>query len=242
MEFLNENPGGANSGVEIKSAPTLLNFAAKQDSICPCIAEKSTGEACRFGEKQIESNSRRILAQVEAFEPAEAPTCNPTPSQERCLELFEQHEETGFLIARTSTGGRPVGEICGTDSYGYTQVYIDGVAYRAHRIAFKMEYGREPIGYLDHIDGDRCNNRLDNLREVTPWANSLNRIAPATSNTGQLGVHWDASKERYLASIGVGGKTVHLGRYINLCCALAARKHAFGLVVGAASNDNGSPE
>ncbi|WP_420335450.1 HNH endonuclease signature motif containing protein [Roseibium sp.] len=116
---------------------------------------------------------------------------------------------------------------------------VDGKIYRAHRIIFKMAYGRDPVGYLDHIDGDRSNNRLENLREVTPWENNMNRAAPASSNTGHLGVHWDISQQKFLATIGIGGKAVNLGRFLKICCAIAARKHAFDLLVDAPSNDNG---
>ncbi|WP_305986446.1 HNH endonuclease signature motif containing protein [Roseibium sp. MMSF_3544] len=231
-----ENPD-TKAGVN-ESAPTL-SMQYKQDSICPCAGKTSTGGGCHFGKKEAARNERHVRAQHESRPPAKAPECNPTPAQKRCLTLLDYDKETGNLLSRVSRGGRRAGEVCGTDCHGYVQVAIDCKLYRAHRIIFKMVYGREPVGFIDHIDGDKSNNRLDNLREVLPWQNALNRIAPPTSNTGHLGVSWDKTRQKYVASIGVSGKVIKLGYYPNLCCAIAARKHAFDLVVSSPANDNG---
>lgn len=241
MTFEMENPGEGSglTRVELQSAATLRKFAPRQNSICRSNGKTSTVDGCHFDEKQADSNARRVLAQLAAFTPAKAPECAPLPSQKRCHELFEYCEETGFLTGRVSRGGRRAGDICGTDSHGYIQLCIDGKLYRAHRVIFKMLTGREPVGYLDHRDGNKINNRLENLREVLPWQNALNRIAPSTSNTGYLGVSWDNKQQKYVASLGVGGKVVKLGSFSEVCCAIVARKHAFNLVIGSPSNDNG---
>ncbi|ERP98669.1 hypothetical protein Q669_00570 [Labrenzia sp. C1B10] len=179
------------------------------------------------------------------FKPADAPYCKPLPTVKRLRELFGYDPETGVLTWKVSRGGQRAGDVAGTPIDGYVQIFVDGVAYRAHRLIFKLVYGREPIGHIDHENGNRSDNRLvkgdpenSNLREVLPWQNSLNRIAPTESNTGHRGVSWIASAQRYLASIGIADRNVKLGTYTCLRCAIDARAHAFGLLIGAPANDN----
>ncbi|MEO1028252.1 MAG: HNH endonuclease [Pseudomonadota bacterium] len=238
MDRENEKPQRGHAGVQ-NSDGTLFNFASRQAEICRWLAEKSTDTGCRLNQTQIDRNARKIRAKLDSFNPAKASECIPLPSQKRLLELFDYDEDAGNLIARTSLGNRRAGQICGHETEkGYLKLRIDRIAYKAHRLIFKMAYGREPIGFIDHIDGNRSNNRLENLREATPWENTLNRLAPPTSNTGHMGVSWDKDTRRYNACISVGNRNVHLGRFEKLCCAVAARKHAFDIVAGAPSNDN----
>ncbi|MBG6209237.1 hypothetical protein IWQ49_003908 [Labrenzia sp. EL_126] len=246
MDREKENPSGCDAGAGNSaecacaqiSDGTLLGFAARQSEICHFVAEKSTAGSCYLNETQLVSNARRIKAKLEVFKPSKAFECIRLPSQARLLELFDYDETTGNLRFRKSRGGKRAGSLCGTLCYGYIQVSIDERVYRAHRVIFKMAFGREPIGYVDHIDGNRSNNRLENLREATPWQNSLNRVAPSTSNTGHMGVYWNKDARRFNVCISIGNQNVNLGYFEKLCCAVAARKHAFDIVVGAPSNDN----
>ncbi|WP_062489353.1 HNH endonuclease signature motif containing protein [Labrenzia sp. CP4] len=249
MDFVpgNENPSavGRSAGVENKSDGTPLKFAARQVSVCTCNAENATGRPREFDEKRKQKNAEKVRLRLSSFEPAEAPYCKPLPTQTRLIELFNYDPETGVLTWKVSRGGQRAGDMAGTPIDGYVQIFVDGIAYRAHRLIFKLVYGREPIGHIDHENGNRSDNRLvkndsekSNLREVLPWQNSLNRIAPTDSNTGHRGVSWIASAQRYLASIGIADRNVKLGTYTCLRCAIDARAHAFGLLIGAPANDN----
>ncbi len=212
--------------------------AFKQKGICAQIDKKASDFPCAFDERQKQINAEKVLARLAEFKPAKAPDCKPLPTQCRLREIFEYDRETGQLICRVKRGGLRVGDVCGTDAQGYVQVFVDHVPYRAHRLIFKLAYGREPVGFLDHKDGNRSNNRLENLREVTPWENSLNRFAPPASASGVYGVYRVPERGKWQVSISIGNRSVHLGYFDNLCCAKVARAHAFGLLINTPANDN----
>ena len=101
----------------------------------------------------------------------------------------------------------------------YKWVSVDGKLTYAHRVAWEEAYGPIPAGLMiDHIDRDRSNNDLSNLRLVTPSLNRLNLGA-------ERGAHWDAKSKRYRAQLKWKGKTYYLGRYDTKEEA-AARAHA----------------
>ncbi len=247
MDFTrtNENPGGVSSGVMTSDGTRGQIIAARQVTVCICKRGKATDTGCEFDEKRRLKNSAKVQAALSDFQPAKASYCKPLPTLKRLLELFSYDPETGVLTWKVSRGGQRAGDVAGTISHGYVQVFVDGIAYRAHRLIWKMVTGREPVRYIDHENGNRSDNRLikndpsnSNLREVTPWENNLNRCAPAGSNTRHLGVSWQRQAQTYLACIGVGGTVVKLGTYSCLRCAVDARAHAFGLLVGTPANDN----
>ena len=249
MEFSpgNESPGAGDTatGAHNKSDGTLSNIAARQVSICTCAAGNATGEEREFSQQCKRDIAAKVSTHLANVTRADGPYCKPLPSLKRLRELLDYNPETGILTWRVSRGGQRAGEVCGTDTNGYVQVFIDNVAYRAHRVIFKMVMGRDPIGIIDHKNGNRSDNRLvkddpekSNLREVMPWQNSLNRIAPTGSNTGHRGVSWVKSSQRYLASIGIGDRNVKLGLFSCLDCAVSARSYAFNLLVGTPANDN----
>lgn len=69
---------------------------------------------------------------------------------------------------------RTVGKSAFTLSNGYYVVSVDSNLYQAHRVVYKHQTGNEPL-YIDHIDRDKLNNKIENLRDVTPSINSHNR-------------------------------------------------------------------
>ena len=110
---------------------------------------------------------------------------------------------------------------------GYILVGYKGKQLRAHRVIMKIITG----GYdeslqIDHIDHDRTNNRPENLRLVTLQTNNKNLALRKTNKTGTTGVHFCNTRKKYVADIGVSGKTVHLGRFDTFEEAAQARKDA----------------
>ncbi len=100
-------------------------------------------------------------------------------------------------------------------SSGYTAI---GLARRgtfpAHRLVWLWVHGEWPKSEIDHINGDRSDNRIENLREVNRSVNCENiRSAHNDNKTGILGVSWDKARKRYYAQIGISGKTINLGRF-----------------------------
>ena len=111
-------------------------------------------------------------------------------------------------------------------THGYTQTNILGRVHRGHRVAWAMHFGRWPEGEIDHINGDRTDNRISNLRDVGRADNGRNLCVSRRNKSGVVGVTWDQQRERWFASIRHGGKTIGLGRFDSLDAAAAARRRA----------------
>lgn len=132
---------------------------------------------------------------------------------EQLHELFIYEPDTGRLLNRVSTNSRArAGAEAGSDNgRGYLQLRVCGKALFVHRVIFAMHHGRWPSAQLDHIDNDKANNRLENLREATPAENSRNVGARGRNTSGIVGVHPDGGKWRTMVS--VNGRDFHLGRF-----------------------------
>lgn len=103
------------------------------------------------------------------------------------------------------------------DVAGYVQVNISGTMVKGHRLAWLLHYGAWPDGDIDHINGVRNDNRISNLRCVSPKVNCQNqRVGSRPSVTGLIGVHLQgrgSANKRYRAKILVDGRQIHLGGY-----------------------------
>jgi hypothetical protein len=109
----------------------------------------------------------------------------------------------------------PVGKLAGSfASNGYRQVQIDGTNYRVHRIIYEMLVGEIERGcYIDHINGDKSDNRLENLRVATPAQNQANSKTPRNNTSGYKGVSYIKSRGKFQATIAVNGKSINLGSF-----------------------------
>lgn len=93
---------------------------------------------------------------------------------------------------------------------GYSQVQIDGAYLYCHRLAWLLTHGEWPKGEIDHINGDKTDNRIENLRDVDGKTNRQNiRKSKINSSTGLLGVH--PHQGAFKAEICIDGKNIHLG-------------------------------
>ncbi len=107
-------------------------------------------------------------------------------------------------------------------SDGYAVVTINNVQFKAHRICFALASGGTDFDTIDHINGDRGDNRLCNLRPCTPSQNSKNR-KQSKSNSGFSGVRLRRGK--YEAYIGSGSGR-YIGTYQDIADAITARVSA----------------
>jgi hypothetical protein len=140
-------------------------------------------------------------------------------TQQRLKEIFTYDELTGLF--NRVTGRNKVGT---TDYNGYITISIDYNRYQAHRLAWLYMYGRLPTTQLDHIDHNRSNNAISNLREVSISENSKSKRLYKANKSGHHGVIWDPCNNNWRARIGVNGKTINLGSFKNKDDAIAARK------------------
>jgi hypothetical protein len=134
-------------------------------------------------------------------------------TQKYMKELFDYRE--GNLIWKVRKANIiNIGDIAGyIKDNGYRYIRIDGKNYRAHRLIYLYHYGYLP-NEIDHIDRNRSNNRIDNLRPATQSENKRNRGSYKNSSSCYKGVSWCKSLCKWQASIYVNGKAKHLGYFI----------------------------
>lgn len=127
-----------------------------------------------------------------------------------------------------SWNAKLAGQIAGVASKrdGYLRIGLLGKDYLSHRLAWKMHFGTDPTGQIDHIDGVRTNNRIANLRDVTNAENQRNAKRPLNNTSGVVGVAWHAQRQKWRARITVDGVTRSLGLFQSHSDATAARKTA----------------
>lgn len=119
--------------------------------------------------------------------------------------------EQAWSAWNTKYSGTLAGSKC---SQGYIGVTLNGKRHKLHRIIFKMVHGSEPP-LIDHIDGDRSNNYIMNLRAASFEMNSRNRRGPR--GVRQRDGMW-------IAQIKVKSKAIHLGSFYTMSEAVAARR------------------
>lgn len=113
----------------------------------------------------------------------------------------------------------------GLHSHGYIRIRVDGVSYFAHRLAFMFVNGRIPCGEIDHINHDRDDNRICNLRESTISENRSN-VKPKKKKAGKLKGCYLNGSGSWVAEIRKNKKKYHLGSYPTEEEAHAAYCHA----------------
>lgn len=111
------------------------------------------------------------------------------------------------------------------DSKGYKMICIDKKVYRSHRLAWFITYGEWPRSEIDHIDRNKRNNRINNLREATRSQNELNSSV-TNGKSGIRGVWWNTQNRTWIARITCNYRTIYLGSFKNKNDAIATRRVA----------------
>ena len=148
----------------------------------------------------------------------------------RVIELFEYNKEDGLLLRKKRQPRTQVGSIAGcTTPQGYRYVQFDGRKYAVHRLIWLLEFGFFPEQTIDHIDGNKLNNKVQNLRDVPVKQNCENKGVQANNKLGVRGVSYKPSKKKYVAQIQNNGKNKHLGCFDTI----EAAKQAYELAAQA---------
>lgn len=150
----------------------------------------------------------------------------PTPEQLR--ELLRYEPETGKLfwlqrdrrwfktkLSHTTWNTRFAGKMAftATGRDGYMGGTVLSIRMAAHRVAWAVYWGVWPQGYLDHINCEKTDNRLSNLRCATLEQNSRNKKKHKDNESGFKGVHLDRTTGKWRAQIMVNGKRLQLGSH-----------------------------
>ena len=139
-----------------------------------------------------------------------------TPTAAELAAVLAYDPETGrFTWLRPPARARHVkagAEAGCLASDGYRQIRISRRGYMAHRLAFLLMTGAWPAGQVDHINGDRADNRWSNLRDVSASVNTQNqRRAQRGNRAGLLGVSLEGG--RYRARVRLNGTNQHMGLF-----------------------------
>ena len=142
--------------------------------------------------------------------------------------LFWMDRFTGDLRRLTNRPNSPVNSVAGfiDNSVGYRKIKIKNVRYYAHRLVWLYYYGEWPDKSIDHIDGNKLNNRIENLRVVTHQENHKNRQRASNNTSGVTGVGVHTQTKKWRSRIRVDDELIHLGVFDNFEDAVAARKAA----------------
>lgn len=145
-------------------------------------------------------------------------------TQEELKQKLLYDPKTGVFTWRDVTRNVKEGTVAGwATTKGYVAIQVNGTSYLAHRLAWLYVTGSWPVSEIDHKNRVRNANMFNNLRPATHMQNSTNR---ALSVSGTPGVVWYKPLEKWRALIRVGKKKVHLGYFICLEKAIAARRSA----------------
>jgi hypothetical protein len=148
-------------------------------------------------------------------------------TQQQLKELLSYDANNGDFVWLVQRGRKKAGELAGVkDHYGYVVIRIDTKLYKAHRLAWLYTHGEWPINGLDHINRDRADNRIENLRDVSHSANMHNAKVRCGSKSGFAGVRWRPERNRWVASIKLGYRHYNLGSFQSFDEAVDARRDA----------------
>jgi hypothetical protein len=135
-------------------------------------------------------------------------------NQSSLKEVLNYDPLTGIFTWKVSGSGRRIGKIAGGIDDGYNKIKVNNKLYKGHRLAWLYVYGTWPMADIDHINGQRADNRIANLRDVSRTHNCQNQYLPhKESSSGVLGVTWHKRMGRFQAGITVDGKRLHLGTF-----------------------------
>ena len=142
-------------------------------------------------------------------------------------ERFIIDLETGIVTNRITNNPRsPVGKEAGClRSDGYRRICINGRYCLTARLIWLYAKGEWPAN-IDHINHERSDNRLCNLRSVTNAENHRNKSKFSNNTSGVSGVGWCKQTNKWRARIKVGGRRIHLGLFTHMADAITARAAA----------------
>jgi hypothetical protein len=178
-----------------------------------------------YFDTELEAYNARVDAENElglAVLPLDTPV-----TQELVKTLFHYNTTTGELTWKVHNRKVKAGTPAATKhGAGYKLVVIAANNYLVHRVIFLYMTGELPPDSVDHINGDRSDNRWCNLRLVSHAENCRNRRKPTRNTSGTVGVYYHKKDKRWHVRININNKMTFLGGYKNKEDAIKARKEA----------------
>jgi hypothetical protein len=133
-------------------------------------------------------------------------------TQERLKHLMRYEDGKLYWVRPTANWMRSGIEVGYRTNTGYRVAGVDKQSIMLHRLVFLYHHGYTPE-IVDHIDGDKLNNRIENLRPATRAQNNQNARTRKDNKSGQKGVRWREDQQKWIVTITVDKKKHHLGYY-----------------------------
>jgi hypothetical protein len=132
-------------------------------------------------------------------------------TQEYAHSLFEYKDGSLYWKVRKAPHVKIGAKVGSPEVNGYETVYVDGRNWRIHRLVFLMQHGYLPK-VLDHINGNRKDNRIENLREASHQTNAYNQNMKRNNISGIKGVSWNNDRQKWAVRVNHNKKTYQ--RYV----------------------------
>lgn len=132
-------------------------------------------------------------------------------SCEKVKELFDYKDGELFWKkpGPNKRTDRPAGAV---NRNGYRRIKYMYKLYAVHRLVWTY-HGNDPVDFIDHINGDVLDNRIENLRAATHSQNCMNRRQRCDNKSGIKGVRWDKLKQKWIGSVGLNYKNHYAGEF-----------------------------
>lgn len=135
-------------------------------------------------------------------------------TQAELHQLVSYDPDSGEMFWKSPMGKVKAGKkISCKDSRGYVVVRLNGTLYRVHRLAWVYINGDHDFQLIDHINGIKSDNRIENLRACSYLENARNLAKRKSNKTGFKGVSWNAEKAKFKAVTSINGKQKFLGYF-----------------------------
>lgn len=150
---------------------------------------------------------------------------------EKIAELLNYDPDTGLFVRKRYIVGGDSAVKQRLDHDGYLRINVAKGTFKAHRLAWALHYGRWPAGDVDHINCNRADNRIANLRECNRSQNCHNSSLRRNNKSGVKGVSWSGRRKKWHVQVAVNRKIHNGGMYADIAeaeavaIALRARLH-----------------
>lgn len=134
-------------------------------------------------------------------------------SQKYILEFFTYKDGNLYIknkVNKNSIIGEKAGTICKT---GYTQISINYKKYYLHRLIWLYHYGKLPEKQIDHINRNKSDNRIENLRECSQSKNLMNTRISKRNKSGIKGLSWCDTHQRWRVCLSINKKVATIGYF-----------------------------
>ena len=135
-------------------------------------------------------------------------------TQAELQSQLHYNPESGIFTRLITKNKLKIGSVAGTLHHsGYIHIKINNKHYSAHRLAWLYVYGYFPKKQIDHINGNKSDNKICNLREATVFENNYNSKMRADNTSGAKGVFWNKQQQKWRVQIRVDGKSCYFGSF-----------------------------